>query len=149
MLIFSSVGPHAAATGRVVDTLVGAAAGTRGRPRLRGQAAGAARPGRRSAAWRARSRDCSTGWRPTWPTDEQDGTALEGTALEHGHDLTGEAAQWLAQARALRDEIERVDDTLREAADSARLNPRALVTPGRRGAGHRDDRGAARRPRGT
>jgi len=62
--------------------------------------------------------------------DEQDGTALEGTALTStGNDLTGEAAQWLTQARALRDEIERVDDTLREAADSTRLNPRALVTP--------------------
>jgi hypothetical protein len=44
-------------------------------------------------------------------------------------DLRGEAAQWLAQARALRDEIERVDDALREATDSARLNPRALVRP--------------------
>ena len=57
--------------------------------------------------------------------DEQEGTALEGT----GNDLTGEAAQWLAQARTLRDEIERVDDTLREAVESAKLNPRALVTP--------------------
>ncbi len=35
--------------------------------------------------------------------------------------------EWLIEARSLRDEIERVDDTLREAADSARLNPRALV----------------------
>ncbi len=35
--------------------------------------------------------------------------------------------EWLSQSRSLRGEIERVDDALREAADSARLNPRALV----------------------
>jgi predicted nucleic acid-binding Zn-ribbon protein len=55
----------------------------------------------------------------------QEGNGQE--SAEPADDLTGEAAQWLVQARALRDEIERVDDTLREAADSARLNPRALV----------------------
>jgi hypothetical protein len=49
--------------------------------------------------------------------------------LNTGDDLTAEAGQWLTQARALRDEIERVDDRLREAAESARLNPRALVRP--------------------
>jgi hypothetical protein len=60
----------------------------------------------------------------------QEGTAQEGTAQESaGDDLAGEAAQWLTQARALRDEIERVDDTLRDAAESAKLNPRALVRP--------------------
>ena len=53
MLIFSSAGTHAAATGRVVDTLVGAAAGLGGRARLRGQAAGPARPVRRRPAGRA------------------------------------------------------------------------------------------------
>jgi uncharacterized protein YukE len=122
MLIFSSVGTHAAAAGRVVDTLVGAAAGLAGglifagRPRvqparsavghLAGQVAGLLD---RMAADLAGNDQGSTG--------------------RADDDLTGEAAQWLTQARALRDGIERVDDKLREAADSARLNPRALVRP--------------------
>jgi hypothetical protein len=129
MLIFSSVGPHAAATGRVVDTLVGAAAGLggglvfAGRPRvqparsavghLAGQVAGLLD---RMAADLARTELKDTGLESAGQEDADD-------------DLRGEAAQWLAQARALRDEIERVDDALREAADSARLNPRALVRP--------------------
>ena len=147
MLIFSSVGPHAAATGRVVDTLVGAAAGLggglvfAGRPRvqparsavghLAGQVAGLLD---QMASDLAR-----TGLKDTVLKD----TVLENTVLENtgqedagqessertDDDLRGEAAQWLAQARALRDEIERVDDALREATDSARLNPRALVRP--------------------
>ena len=128
MLIFSSVGTHAAATGRVVDTLVGAAAGLAGglvfagRPqvqpartaigRLAGQVAGLLD---RMAADLA--------------SDSHGGD--EQGRDEHGGDeqLAGQAGQWLTQARALRDEIERVDDTLRAAAESAKLNPRALVRP--------------------
>jgi uncharacterized membrane protein YgaE (UPF0421/DUF939 family) len=129
MLIFSSVGPHAAAAGRVVDTLVGAAAGLAGglifagRPRVQpARSAVGHLAGQVAGLLDRMASDLAD--------DEQDGTALEGTALTStGNDLTGEAAQWLTQARALRDEIERVDDTLREAADSTRLNPRALVTP--------------------
>ncbi|MDX6342231.1 MAG: hypothetical protein QOH87_2369 [Trebonia sp.] len=124
MLIFSSVGTHAAATGRVVDTLVGAAAGLggglifAGRPQV---------PLARSAVGRLAGQ--VAGLLDRMASDLA-GTAQEGTAQESaGDDLTGEAAQWLTQARALRDEIERVDDTLREAAESAKLNPRALVTP--------------------
>jgi hypothetical protein len=124
MLIFSSVGPHAAATGRVVDTLVGAAAGLAGglifagRPRVQpARSAVGHLAGQVAGLLDRMASDLAD--------DEQDGTALEG----RDNDLTGEAAQWLTQARALRDEIERVDDTLREAAESARLNPRALVTP--------------------
>jgi hypothetical protein len=129
MLIFSSVGTHAAATGRVVDTLVGAAAGLggglifAGRPQV---------PLARSAVGRLAGQ--VAGLLDRMASDlagtAQEGTAQEGTAQESaGDDLAGEAAQWLTQARALRDEIERVDDTLREAAESAKLNPRALVTP--------------------
>jgi Fusaric acid resistance protein-like len=124
MLIFSSVGTHAAATGRVVDTLVGAAAGLggglifAGRPQV---------PLARSAVGRLAGQ--VAGLLDRMASDLA-GTAQEGTAQESaGDDLAGEAAQWLTQARALRDEIERVDDTLREAAESAKLNPRALVTP--------------------
>jgi hypothetical protein len=119
MLIFSSVGTHAAATGRMVDTLVGAAAGLAGgfvfgRPRVEPA---------RSAVGRLAGQVAGL----------LDRMAADLAGDEQGSDeeLTGLAAQWLTQARALRDEIERVDDTLREAADSARLNPRALVrTPG-------------------
>ena len=42
-------------------------------------------------------------------------------------DAGGRAREWLIQSRSLRGEIERVDDALRTAADSAKLNPRALV----------------------
>jgi uncharacterized membrane protein YgaE (UPF0421/DUF939 family) len=139
MLIFSSVGTHAAATGRVVDTLVGAAAGLggglifAGRPqvqparsavgRLAGQVAGLLDRMASDLAGTAQEGTAQEG-------TAQEGTAQEGTAQESaGDDLAGEAAQWLTQARALRDEIERVDDTLRDAAESAKLNPRALVRP--------------------
>ena len=124
MLIFSSVGPHAAATGRMVDTLVGAAAGLAGglifagRPRVQPARSAVGRLAGQVAGLLDRMAS-------DLADDEREGTALEGT----GNDLTGEAAQWLAQARTLRDEIERVDDTLREAVESAKLNPRALVTP--------------------
>jgi hypothetical protein len=129
MLIFSSVGTHAAATGRVVDTLVGAAAGLggglifAGRPRVQPARSAVGRLAGQVAGLLDRMASDLAG-------DAQEGTAQEGTAQEGaGDDLTGEAAQWLTQARALRDEIERVDDTLREAAESAKLNPRALVRP--------------------
>jgi Aromatic acid exporter family member 1 len=148
MLIFSSVGTHAAATGRVMDTLIGAAAGLGGglvfgAPRVRparsavghlaGQVAGLLD---RMAADLAGTERTDTERTDTERTGtERTGTELADTvqegngqeSAEPADDLTGEAAQWLVQARALRDEIERVDDTLREAADSARLNPRALV----------------------
>jgi hypothetical protein len=124
MLIFSSVGTHAAATGRVIDTLVGAAAGLggglifAGRPRVQPARSAVGRVAGQVAGLLDRMAS-------DLADDEQEGTASEGS----GNDLTGEAAQWLAQARTLRDEIERVDDTLREAVESAKLNPRALVTP--------------------
>jgi hypothetical protein len=138
MLIFSSVGTHAAATGRVVDTLVGAGAGLggglvfAGRPQvqparsavghLAGQVAG--------LLDRMASDLAGTERADTEPADtERAGTERPGTEEPMDDDLTAEAGQWLVQARALREEIERVDDTLREAADSARLNPRALVLP--------------------
>lgn len=146
MLIFSSVGTHAAATGRVVDTLMGAGAGLggglvfAGRPQvqparsavghLAGEVAGLLD---RMAADLAGTERADT--EPVLADDEPADTELadigrEGTgqgSADPADDLTAEAGQWLVQARALRDEIERVDDTLREAADSVKLNPRALV----------------------
>jgi len=124
MLIFSSVGTHAAATGRVVDTLVGAAAGLAGglifagRPRVQPARSAVGRLAGQVAGLLDRMASDLTGHEPDHPgQDDQE------------HDLTTEAGQWLVEARALRDEIERADDKLREAAESARLNPRALVTP--------------------
>jgi hypothetical protein len=112
MLIFSSVGTHAAATGRVVDTLVGTVAGLAGGivfAPLRMQPA-------REAVGDLAGR-------------------LAGLLDRMAGDLGDEPDQsrvggWLTQARNLRVEIERVDDTLRRAEDSARLNPRALRMPG-------------------
>jgi Aromatic acid exporter family member 1 len=118
MLIFSSVGTHAAATGRVVDTLVGAAAG------LAGGLVFAGRPQvqpARTAIGRLAGQ--VAGLLDRMAAD------LAGDSGGADEQLSGQAGQWLTQARALRDEIERVDDTLRAAAESAKLNPRALVRP--------------------
>src|SRR5690348_15355773 len=149
MLIFSSVGTHAAATGRVVDTLLGAGAGLggglvfAGRPQvqparsavghLAGEVAGLLDRMAADLAGTERA-DIEPVLAETELADTEladtgpEGTG-QGSADPADGDLTTEAGQWLVQARALRDEIERVDDTLREAADSARLNPRALVLP--------------------
>ena len=149
MLIFSSVGTHAAATGRVVDTLLGAGAGLggglvfAGRPQvqsarsavghLAGEVAGLLDRMAADLAGTERA-DIEPVLAETELADTEladtgpEGTG-QGSADPADDDLTAEAGQWLVQARALRDEIERVDDTLRDAADSARLNPRALVLP--------------------
>jgi hypothetical protein len=109
MLIFASAGHQAAAAGRVVDTLVGTAAG------LLGGLAFAS-----LQVQPARAAVCGLAGRLAALLDRM------------GADLVGDpepalVTEWLVQARSLRDEIERVDDMLREAADSAKLNPRALV----------------------
>src|SRR5262249_21696212 len=159
-----SVGTHAAATGRVVDTLMGAGAGLggglifAGRPqvqparaavghlagevaglldRMAADLAGTERAGTEpliAGTELAGTGPAATGLADTGlPGTELANVGPEGTGQGSADpvddDLTAEAGQWLVQARALRDEIERVDDALREAADSARLNPRALVLP--------------------
>jgi hypothetical protein len=152
MLIFSSVGTHAAAAGRVVDTLVGAAAGLAGglvfagRPqvqparsavgRLAGQVTGlldrmasdlAGHEGEGTGL--ANTGLANTGPANTGPASTGPASTGQEGAGRPDDDLSGAAVQWLTQARTLREEIERVDDTLREAAESVRLNPRALVRP--------------------
>jgi hypothetical protein len=123
MLIFSSVGTHAAATGRVMDTLVGAAAGLAGglifvsRPQVEPARSAVGRLAGQVAGLLDQMAADLAG-------DEQ-GSGKQ----DSDEQLADKAAQWLTQARALRDQIERVDDTLREAAESAKLNPRALVRP--------------------
>jgi hypothetical protein len=112
MLIFSAVGHKVAATGRIVDTLIGTAIGLIGGlvlTRLRTQPA---REGVADLAWRLA---------------DLLGQLAEG--LRTVPDLA-RATEWLlVQVGALRDEIEQVDDALRQAEESARLNPRALVLP--------------------
>jgi hypothetical protein len=147
MLIFSSAGTHAAAAGRVVDTLVGTAAGLAGglvfagRPRVQPARSAVGRLADQVAGLLDRmacdlagqeDRDTvqgNTGRANTGSAETGQGNTGQEGAERPQDDLSGAAAQWLTQARTLRDEIERVDDTLREAAESARLNPRALVRP--------------------
>jgi hypothetical protein len=110
MLIFS-VDSHAAATSRISDTLVGAAAGL---------AAGLL-----FAPMRVQ------------PAKE----AVAGVTERMSH-LLGQmaagladipeprrATEWLDGTRALRGEIERLDDALGQAEESFRLNPRRLLLP--------------------
>jgi hypothetical protein len=121
MLIFSSVGPDVAGTGRVVDTLVGTAAG------LAGGLVFAGKPQVQSV----RSAVGRVAGQASELLDQMAGDLAHEPSGDdvNGGDLSGAAKEWLGQARALRDEIERVDDTLREAAESTKLNPRALVAP--------------------
>jgi hypothetical protein len=155
MLIFSSAGPADAGTGRVVDTLVGTAAGLAGglvfaKPRVQpareavGTLAGRladllsrmarelAEPGECAAASGSGSADGS----PDVRTPDGGGPA-DGDGTPDGYGPTAAVgpgpdcvAEWLTQARALRDEIERVDSTLRKAADSVRFNPRSVLSRG-------------------
>jgi uncharacterized membrane protein YgaE (UPF0421/DUF939 family) len=107
MLIFS-VGSQAAASTRIIETLVGAAAGL---------AAGLL-----FAPIRVQ------------PAKEAVGELSRQMAGLLGRMAEGlaeapdpkRAAEWLDQTRALRGEIERVDDALAEAEQSVRLNPRRL-----------------------
>jgi hypothetical protein len=109
MLIFSSVGMHAAATGRVVDTLAGTAAGLIG-----GLAFAPLR------VQHAREAFCGLAGRLAELLDRMAADLLTDPD-------PAVVAEWLSQSRSLRGDIERVDDALRTAADSAKLNPRALV----------------------
>jgi hypothetical protein len=113
MLIFSSAGEHAAASGRVVDTLVGVAAGLLGGMAFAPLRVQPAREAVGELAGRLAG-------------------LLDGMAADLADTPDGETpdparvGEWLDQTRALRGEIERGDDTLRQAEDSARLNPRTL-----------------------
>jgi len=108
MLIFS-VDSHAAATSRITETLVGAAAGL---------AAGLAFA----------------------PMRVQPAKDAIGDVSRQMADLLGQmadglaeapdprrATEWLDRTRALRGEIERLDDALSQAEESIRLNPRRLM----------------------
>ena len=111
MVVFASAGENTAATGRIVDTLIGTAAGLAG--------------GLVFAPLRVQ---------PAREAVSELAGRLAGLLDGMAGDLAGKPEQariadWLDQARALRGEIERVDDALRQAEDSVRLNPRTLRTP--------------------
>src|SRR5690348_11395167 len=118
MLIFSS-GAHAAATSRITETLVGAAAGL---------AAGLVMAPIRVQPAREAVGDLSR------QMADLLGQMAEGLAEAPE---PRRAAEWLDRTRALRGEIERVDDALAQAEESVRLNPRKLRT-GNPAAGLRD-----------
>src|SRR5579872_1997384 len=110
MLIFS-VDSHAAATSRITETLVGAAAGL---------AAGLlfaplrVQPAKDAISDLSRQMSDLLGQMADGLADAPD---------------TRRAAEWLDRTRALRGEIERVDDALSQAEESVRLNPRRLRSP--------------------
>jgi uncharacterized membrane protein YgaE (UPF0421/DUF939 family) len=110
MLIFS-VDSHAAATSRITETLVGAAAGL---------AAGLL-----FAPLRVQPAKDAIG-ELTRQMGDLLGQMADG--LAEGPDPR-RAAEWLDRTRALRGEIERVDDALSQAEESVRLNPRRLRYP--------------------
>ena len=110
MLIFS-IDSHAAATSRIADTLIGAGAGL---------AAGLLFA----------------------PMRVQSAKEAVGDLTRQMSDLLGEmaaglaevpeprrATEWLETTRALRGEIERLDEALGQAEESIRLNPRLLLLP--------------------
>src|SRR5215472_10484813 len=110
MLIFA-VDSHAAATSRITETLVGAAAGL---------AAGLlfaplrVQPAKDAIGDLARQMADLLSQMADGLADEPD---------------PRRAAEWLDRTRALRGEIERVDEALGQAEDSIRLNPRRLRYP--------------------
>jgi len=110
MLIFS-VDSHAAATSRITETLVGAAAGL---------AAGLlfaplrVQPAKDAISDLTRQMADLLGQMADGLVDEPD---------------PRRAAEWLDRTRALRGEIERIDDALGQAEESIRLNPRRLRSP--------------------
>jgi hypothetical protein len=125
MLIFSSAGTQVAATGRVVDTLVGTAAGLAGgfvfaKPRVQpAREAVGTLAGRLADLLNLMAGDLSAAM------DSSDDAAEQMPAERVPAPDT--VREWLSQARSLRDDLERVDDTLRTAADSVRLNPRTRL----------------------
>ena len=107
MLIFS-VDSHAATTSRITETLIGAAAGL---------AAGLVFAPLRVQPAKNAVGDLSR--------QMADLLAQMADGLAETPDPR-RAAEWLDRTRALRGEIERVDDALAQAEESVRLNPRRL-----------------------
>lgn len=111
MLILSAVGSQTAAADRVIETLIGAAAGLIG--------------GLLFAPVRLQ---------PAEEAIDDLSSQLAGLLDEIAEDIAdgadaGRAAERLSQARALSGEIQRVDRALSQSEESLRLNPRARILP--------------------
>jgi hypothetical protein len=111
MLILSTVGSHAAASGRIIETLIGTGAGLIGGLLFT--------PVRLQPAEEA--------------VDDLSGQLARLLAqmaddVDAGAD-GGHSAERLAQARTLGGEIQRVEEALNQAEESLRLNPRARMLP--------------------
>ncbi len=111
-MLIMSVGTRSAATERVVETFIGTAAGL--------VAGFVLTSPRVQPAEEAIEDLCRTmaGLLDRMAAGLSDGP-VQGAA----------ASDWLAQARALGSEIQRVDDALRRAEESTKLNPRSLRLP--------------------
>lgn len=109
IIIFStSAGMHAAAAGRIIDTLAGVAAGLVG--------------GLLFAPLRVQTAREAIG-----DLGDQLATLLERMTSDLGEEPdTDQVGQWLESARSLQKDISRVDETLRTAEESTRLNPRVF-----------------------
>ena len=111
MLILSVAGTSKAATGRIIETLIGAGVGL---------AAGFVfGPPRVQPATEAIEDLCR---KMANLLDQMAAGLRDGSVLDR-------SADWLRQPRSLTGEIERVDDALRQAEDSVRLKPRGLRLP--------------------
>src|ERR1700759_1598927 len=112
MLILSSVGTRAAATGRVVETFIGTVAGL-----IAGFVLAAPKM---QPAEEAVQDLC----------DKMAGLLdrIAGGLADGG--VADSVGGWLDEARSFAGEIRHVDDSLREAEESVRLNPRSLRMPG-------------------
>jgi hypothetical protein len=110
-MLILSVGTRTAATGRVVETAIGTVAGL---------AAGFVLTSPRvQPAEEAVEELCRT----------LAGLLERVAAGLGGGSVQDSARDWLAQARSLGNEIRRVDDALRAAEESTKLNPRSLRLP--------------------
>jgi hypothetical protein len=110
-MLILSVGSHAAATTRIVETFVGAAAGLAAGFVL---AAPQVEPAEEAIAGLCRRLADLLG---------QMAAGLSDGSVQDA------AAGWLVEARELGGEIRRVDEALREAEESTRFNPRSLRLP--------------------
>jgi hypothetical protein len=112
MLILSSAGTRAAATGRVVETFIGTAAGLIAGFVL---AAPKVQPAEEAVQELC---DKMAGLLDRIAAGLADGTVADSVG------------GWLDEARSFAGEIRHVDDALQEAEESMRLNPRSLRLPG-------------------
>jgi gas vesicle protein len=111
MLILSSVGSRTAASGRIIETLIGAGAGLLG--------------GLLFAPVRLQPAEEAVDDLSEQLADLLDQMADDVDAGADG----GSSAERLATARALGGEIQRVEQALNQADESLRLNPRARMLP--------------------